>query len=162
MDSVMTIEQLGQDFTALFSERAFRLETLDYYVAANEREPYARYLAGQPVDPAWRKPWAGLVRHRGTATGATRHSGWPSRWLSTSQSTTSPTRGTGMSEWGSAKFRKGSDSNDVGCVEVAFAGDRIGVRDSKSHGAGPVLGFNEHEWDVFVRAVKAGEFDLPG
>ena len=59
---VITLEQLAQDFTSLFRRRVFRLETLDYYDAANEREPYAAFLAGQPVDPAWRGPWQGLVR----------------------------------------------------------------------------------------------------
>jgi hypothetical protein len=40
----------------------FRLESLDWYDAPNEREPYARFLAGRPVDPAWREPWKRLVR----------------------------------------------------------------------------------------------------
>ncbi len=59
---VITLEQLAKDFTSLFQRRVFRLETLDFYDAANEREPYAAFLAGQPVDPAWRRPWQGLVR----------------------------------------------------------------------------------------------------
>src|SRR5450755_1978914 len=60
--NVTTLEQLAQDFTSLFERRVFRLLTLDYYDAANEHEPYARYLAGEPVDPAWREPWKRLVR----------------------------------------------------------------------------------------------------
>lgn len=59
--NVSTLEQLGQQFTSLFKRRVFRLETLDYYGAENEREPYARFLAGQPVDPAWREPWKKTV-----------------------------------------------------------------------------------------------------
>ena len=59
---VITLEQLAKYFTNLFQRRVFRLETLDYYDAANEREPYAAFLAGQRVDPAWRLPWQGLVR----------------------------------------------------------------------------------------------------
>jgi len=47
---------------------------------------------------------------------------------------------------------------DVGCVEVAFAGDVIAVRDSKAPDQA-VLAFTPHEWDVFVRGVKNGEFD---
>ena len=62
MTGVITLEQLAKYFTSLFQHRAFRLETLDFYDAANEREPYAAFLAGQPVDPAWRRPWQGLVR----------------------------------------------------------------------------------------------------
>jgi hypothetical protein len=52
----------GADFAALFQRSAFRLELLDYYVAANEEEPFRRFLAGEPQDPSWREPWAGLVR----------------------------------------------------------------------------------------------------
>jgi len=47
-------------------------------------------------------------------------------------------------------------------VEVAFHGGKIGVRDSKDHGTGPVLGFTEHEWECFIQGAKNGEFDLPG
>jgi hypothetical protein len=61
-NTVITLEQLAQDFTSLFKWQVFRLETLDYYDAPNEREPYARFLAGEPVDPAWREPWKKLVR----------------------------------------------------------------------------------------------------
>lgn len=62
VNTVITLEQLGQDFTSLFKHRAFRLETLDHYDAPNESGPYARFLAGEPVDPAWREPWKKLVR----------------------------------------------------------------------------------------------------
>jgi hypothetical protein len=58
---VITLDQLGRDFTGLFRRRVFRLEILDFYDAENEREPYTRFLAGEHVDPAWRKPWQGLV-----------------------------------------------------------------------------------------------------
>ena len=62
MNTVITFEQLVQDFDSLFRQRVFRLETLDWYDAPNEHEPYARFLAGEPVDPAWREPWKRLVR----------------------------------------------------------------------------------------------------
>ena len=59
------------------------------------------------------------------------------------------------------QFRKGGDSNVGGCVEVALMpSGEIRVRDSKDKG-GPVLGYTDREWRVFVSAVKAGEFDLP-
>ena len=62
MNTVISFEQLVQDFDGLFRHRVFRLETLDWYDAPNEREPYRRFLAGEPVDPAWREPWKRLVR----------------------------------------------------------------------------------------------------
>jgi Domain of unknown function (DUF397) len=59
------------------------------------------------------------------------------------------------------QFRKGGDSNVGGCVEVAaMPQGGIRVRDSKDHD-GPLLTYSDHEWLVFVRAVKRGEFDLP-
>lgn len=58
---VITIDDLGQRFTSMFTERVYRLETLDSYDAPNEHEPYRRFLAGEPVDPAWRQPWRKLV-----------------------------------------------------------------------------------------------------
>jgi hypothetical protein len=61
-NTVISFEQLVRDFDSLFKRRIFRLETLDEYDAPNEREPYARFLAGDPVDPAWREPWKRLVR----------------------------------------------------------------------------------------------------
>jgi len=63
--TVVSFEQFVQDFDSLFRRRVFRLETLDWYDAPNEREPYARFLAGQPADLAWREPWKRIVRgHR--------------------------------------------------------------------------------------------------
>ena len=44
------------------------------------------------------------------------------------------------------------------CVEVAFAGDRVLVRNSRDTG-GPVVAFDRVEWAAFVAAVKAHEFD---
>ena len=61
-NTVISFEQLVQDFGSLFRHRVFRLETLDYYYAPNEREPYARFLARKPADLAWREPWKRLVR----------------------------------------------------------------------------------------------------
>jgi hypothetical protein len=59
-------------------------------------------------------------------------------------------------EWDGAKFRKADDSNDVGYVEIAFHSGKIGIRDSKDHGTGPVLGFTEHEWECFIQGAKNG------
>jgi hypothetical protein len=62
MVNVISFEQLVQDFDSLFRCRIFRLEGLDYYDAENEHEPYARFLAGDPADWAWREPWKRLVQ----------------------------------------------------------------------------------------------------
>ena len=62
VNTVITLEQLGRDFDGMFKRSAVRLLTLDSYLADNEREPYARFLAGDAVDAAWREPWKGYVR----------------------------------------------------------------------------------------------------
>jgi hypothetical protein len=60
-----------------------------------------------------------------------------------------------------AQWRKSvrSGPNCDNCVEVAFVGSAIAVRDSKNQ-AGPVLVFTPGEWDAFVAGAKDGEFDL--
>lgn len=55
-----TPQEFGEAFE--FRRSAFRLEVLDRYVAANETEPFRRFLDGKPHDPAWREPWAQFVR----------------------------------------------------------------------------------------------------
>jgi Domain of unknown function (DUF397) len=61
------------------------------------------------------------------------------------------------------EFRKSTFSagNTSNCLEVGFVDDngafQVMVRDSK-HRGGPVLRFNETEWDAFVKGVRAGEF----
>jgi Domain of unknown function (DUF397) len=66
-----------------------------------------------------------------------------------------------MVDLSTAKWRKSSRSGGNGCVEVAFVGDRVAVRDSKDPG-GPVLVFTAHEWEAFTGGVGDGEFDLTG
>ena len=60
-----------------------------------------------------------------------------------------------------ADWRKSTRSGPFtdNCVEVAFVGDTIAVRDSKQP-SGPVLLFTPAEWDAFVDGAKDGEFDL--
>jgi Domain of unknown function (DUF397) len=48
-----------------------------------------------------------------------------------------------------------SDANG-GCVEVAAAEPVVGVRDTKRHGAGPVLEFSLTAWQGFITTVKTG------
>lgn len=45
------------------------------------------------------------------------------------------------------------------CVMVAHKHRAIAVRDSKDASKKTLI-FNEAEWDVFIKGVKAGEFDL--
>jgi hypothetical protein len=58
------------------------------------------------------------------------------------------------------EWRKSSLSTTNGCVEVAFVGDGIAVRESKQEGRGPVLEFTATEWAAFLGGVRGGEFDL--
>lgn len=60
-----------------------------------------------------------------------------------------------------AQWRKSARSgpNCDNCVEVAFVGGAIAVRDSKDPD-GHVLIFTPAEWDAFVGGAKDGEFDL--
>jgi hypothetical protein len=53
--------------------------------------------------------------------------------------------------------RSGSYSEN--CVEVAFVGGAIIVRDSRNPD-GPQLVFTPKEWDAFVDGAKDGEFDI--
>lgn len=58
-----------------------------------------------------------------------------------------------------AQWFKSSYSQAGGeCVEVAFLGDVVGVRDSKDAG-GPALMFTPAAWDVFTEGVSSGAFD---
>lgn len=57
-------------------------------------------------------------------------------------------------------FRKSSFSNSGGCVEVArFADGRVQVRDTKdvTH---TTLSFTAHEWIMFLKGVRNGEFEV--
>lgn len=58
-----------------------------------------------------------------------------------------------------ATWHKSTHSGGDDCVEVAFVGDAIAVRDAKNV-TGPALIFTPAEWDAFVGGAKDGEFDL--
>jgi Domain of unknown function (DUF397) len=47
-------------------------------------------------------------------------------------------------------------------VGVVFREGKVGVRDSRDHGTGPVLGFTRHEWRCFIEGARNGESGLPG
>src|SRR5947207_275400 len=54
----------GQRFEELLrrSRQAFHLELRDSYHVEQEDEPFARWLAGQPDDYAWRRDWLSFVQ----------------------------------------------------------------------------------------------------
>ncbi len=59
------------------------------------------------------------------------------------------------------KFKKSSFCWPLpGCVEARVENKMVLVKDSKNPN-GAVLSFNSKEWDAFILAVKAGEFDRP-
>lgn len=59
-----------------------------------------------------------------------------------------------------SSWKKSKLSGPNGCVEVAFVGDRVAVRDSKDR-HGPILKFTPTEWKAFIGGVRDGEFELP-
>lgn len=57
-----------------------------------------------------------------------------------------------------ARWHKSSRSSDVAnCVEVAFTGPVVAVRDSKNP-TGRVLAVSRPAWTSFTAALAAGEF----
>ncbi|GAA4206125.1 hypothetical protein GCM10022252_67770 [Streptosporangium oxazolinicum] len=46
------------------------------------------------------------------------------------------------------------------CVQIAFLGKRVAVRDSKDPD-GPTLVFTSGEWRAFAGGVRLGEFEAP-
>ena len=67
------------------------------------------------------------------------------------------------SEVSQACWQKSTFSSMNGsCVEVSrLRADRIGVRDTKDDGTGPVLVFTGPEWVAFLAGAKEGQFDNP-
>jgi hypothetical protein len=59
-----------------------------------------------------------------------------------------------------AVWRKSTWSGDNGgaCVEVAFLGTAVGLRDSKDKGNGAILIVNLGEWNAFLAEARDGEF----
>jgi Domain of unknown function (DUF397) len=70
-------------------------------------------------------------------------------------------RGVTSADVSRAFWHKSSFSNLNGsCVEIApLRPDRIGIRDTKDNGAGPVLIFTRPEWSAFIAGAKEGQFD---
>ena len=51
-----------EDLFRTFAQTAFHLEVDDAYDTPEESEPFRRFLAGEPDDLAWHRPWLDLVR----------------------------------------------------------------------------------------------------
>lgn len=64
-----------------------------------------------------------------------------------------------MTDLTSAEWRKSSHSANGACVEIAFIGRQVAVRDSKAR-EGVALIFSFEEWEAFIRGARDGEFDL--
>lgn len=59
-----------------------------------------------------------------------------------------------------AVWRKSTYSGDNGgqCVELAFLGTAVGLRDSKNKGHGPILILTPAGWHAFLVETRDGEF----
>jgi uncharacterized protein DUF397 len=55
-------------------------------------------------------------------------------------------------------WRKSTRSQDTNCVEVAYRGGEVRVRDTKNRAAA-LVAVTPDDWRAFVNGVKAGEFD---
>lgn len=57
-------------------------------------------------------------------------------------------------------WRKSTWSGDNGgaCVELAFLGTAVGLRDSKNKGNGAILIVDPAEWDAFLVEARDGKF----
>jgi Domain of unknown function (DUF397) len=58
------------------------------------------------------------------------------------------------------RWFKSSASGANGCVEVAFTGEGVAIRDSKDRKKMARF-FDRDEWNAFLAGVRNGEFDLP-
>ncbi|MFC8530293.1 DUF397 domain-containing protein [Nocardia sp. NPDC057227] len=61
-------------------------------------------------------------------------------------------------DFAGARWSKSSKSGDIDCVEVAFAGRQVGVRDSKCIEQGHLM-FTAEVWGVFIAGVMGGDFE---
>ncbi|MFF5244399.1 DUF397 domain-containing protein [Streptosporangium sp. NPDC000095] len=58
-----------------------------------------------------------------------------------------------------ARWRKSSLSADgASCVETAFVGNDVAVRDTKNRDGGTLI-FSRTEWNAFIGNIKNGDLD---
>jgi hypothetical protein len=57
----------------------------------------------------------------------------------------------GVTGWRKATY---SNGGGTGCVEVGRVSGRIAIRDTKNHGAGPVLAVPAANWAAFTAVLK--------
>ncbi|MGW0588474.1 DUF397 domain-containing protein [Streptosporangium sp. NPDC002607] len=58
-----------------------------------------------------------------------------------------------------ARWRKSSLSADgPSCVEMAFVGNDVAVRDTKNRDGGTLI-FRRNEWTTFINGIRNGHFD---
>ncbi|WP_440065578.1 DUF397 domain-containing protein [Streptosporangium sp. OZ121] len=58
-----------------------------------------------------------------------------------------------------ARWRKSSLSGDgPSCVEMAFVGNDVAVRDTKDRDGGTLV-FHRNEWTAFISDIKNGGYD---
>lgn len=64
-------------------------------------------------------------------------------------------------QWSNSELRWKTSSrcSNGTCVQVAFAGQSVVLRDSKDP-EGPKLQYSAQEWRDFIAGAKSGEFDL--
>ena len=56
-------------------------------------------------------------------------------------------------------WRTSTRSQDTNCVEVAYSGGEVRVRDTKNREAA-LVAVSPDDWRAFIAGVKVGEFDL--
>jgi hypothetical protein len=62
---------------------------------------------------------------------------------------------------GASWFKSSRSAYNGSCVEVAWLSrGRIGVRDTKANGMGPVLLFTQSEWTQLTGRIRSGELDF--